>query len=244
MAETTKSLQKQYDAALASFTAADTALKNAGLLNLGSAQKTFDAANKAFQAIKTRYDAALKREEQAATATTKSAQKQADEKKANQESLVRRAQIDLNSVNRRLSQEQKGAASPQKIAQLTSEKNSAQAVFDAIQNGATGKLVKVGGTSRVQIVLDQPVSATPTSASPAVSQGRATAQMRGEGMPQRVRRSPPRQSRRLRPKLDRSLHPRVTHVMPPPLATCEKLGKPPAPAPCNPFHATSDTLIG
>jgi hypothetical protein len=182
MAETTKSLQKQYDAALASFTAADTALKNAGLLNLASAQKTFDAANKAFQAIKTRYDAALKREEQAATATTKSAQKQADEKKANQESLVRQAQIDLNSVNRRLSQEQKGAASPQKIAQLTSEKNSAQAVFDAIQNGATGKLVKVGGTSRVQIVLDQPVSATPTSASPAVSQGRATAQMRGEGM--------------------------------------------------------------
>jgi hypothetical protein len=182
MAETTKSLQKQYDAALASFTAADTALKNAGLLNLGSAQKTFDAANKAFQAIKTRYDAALKREEQAATATTKSAQKQAEEKKANQESLVRQAQIDLNSANRRLAQEQKGAASPQKIAQLTSEKNSAQAVFDAIQNGATGKLVKVGGTSRVQIVLDQPVSATPTSASPAVSQGRATAQMRGEGM--------------------------------------------------------------
>jgi hypothetical protein len=182
MAETTKSLQKQYDAALASFTAADTALKNAGLLNLGSAQKTFDAANKAFQAIKTRYDAALKRENLAATATTKSAQTQADEKKANQESLVRQAQIDLNSVNRRLSQEQKGAASPQKIAQLTSEKNSAQAVFDAIQNGATGKLVKVGGTSRVQIVLDQPVSATPTSASPAVSQGRATAQMRGEGM--------------------------------------------------------------
>jgi hypothetical protein len=182
MAETTKSLQKQYDAALASFTAADTALKNAGLLNLGSAQKTFDAANKAFQAIKTRYDAALKREEQAATATTKSAEKQAEEKKANQESLVRQAQIDLNSANRRLAQEQKGAASPQKIAQLTSEKNSAQAVFDAIQNGATGKLVKVGGTSRVQIVLDQPVSATPTSASPAVSQGRATAQMRGEGM--------------------------------------------------------------
>jgi hypothetical protein len=182
MAETTKSLQKQYDAALASFTAADTALKNAGLLNLGSAQKTFDAANKAFQAIKTRYDAALKREEQAATATTKSAEKQAEEKKANQESLVRQAQIDLNSANRRLVQEQKGAASPQKISQLTSEANSAQAVLNAVENGATGKLVKVGGTSRVQIVLDQPVSATPTSATPATSQGRATAQMRGEGV--------------------------------------------------------------
>ena len=60
MAETTKSLQKEYDAALAAFAAADAALKNAGLLNLASAQKTFDTANKAFQAVKTRYDAALK----------------------------------------------------------------------------------------------------------------------------------------------------------------------------------------
>ena len=177
MAETTKSLQKEYDAALAAFTAADAALKNAGLLNLASAQKTFDTANKAFQAIKARYDAALKREEK----TAQTEQKKVEEAKSNQESLLRQAQIDLNSVNRRLSQEQKGAASPQKIAQLTSEKNSAQAVFDAIQNGATGKLVKVGGTSRVKIVLDQPVSATPTVA-PTATQGRATAQMRGEGM--------------------------------------------------------------
>jgi hypothetical protein len=177
MAETTKSLQKEYDAALAAFVAADAALKNAGLLNLASAQKTFDTANKAFQAVKARYDAALKREEK--TAQTK--QKKVEEAKSNQESLLRQAQIDLNSVNRRLSQEQKGAASPQKIAQLTSEKNSAQAVFDAIQNGATGKLVKVGGTSQVKIVLDQPVSATPTVA-PTATQGRATAQMRGEGM--------------------------------------------------------------
>lgn len=177
MAETTKSLQKEYDAALAAFSAADIALKNAGLLNLASAQKTFDAANKKFQAIKVRYDAALKREEK----TAKSEQKKVEEAKSNQESLLRQAQIDLNSVNRRLSQEQKGAASPQKIAQLTAEKNSAQAVFDAIQNGATGKLVKVGGTSQVEIVLDQPVSATPT-ATPTVTQDRATAQMRGEGM--------------------------------------------------------------
>lgn len=177
MAETTKSLQKEYDAALAAFSAADIALKNAGLLNLASAQKTFDAANKKFQAIKVRYDAALKREEK----TAKSEQKKVEEAKSNQESLLRQAQIDLNSVNRRLSQEQKGAASPQKIAQLTAEKNSAQAVFDAIQNGATGKLVKVGGTSQVEIVLDQPVSATPT-ATPTVTQGRATAQMRGEGV--------------------------------------------------------------
>ena len=177
MAETTKSLQKEYDAALAAFTAADQALKSAGLLNLASAQKTFDTANKAFQAIKTRYDAAVKREEK----TAQTEQKKVEEAKSNQESLLRQAQIDLNSVNRRLSQEQKGAASPQKIAQLTSEKNSAQAVFDAIQNGATGKLVKVGGTSRVQIVLDQPVSATPTVA-PTATQGRATAQMRGEGV--------------------------------------------------------------
>ena len=177
MAETTKSLQKEYDAALAAFTAADAALKNASLLNLASAQKTFDTANKVFQAIKTRYDAAIKREEK----TAQTEQKKVEEAKSNQESLLRQAQIDLNSVNRRLSQEQKGAASPQKIAQLTSEKNSAQAVFDAIQNGATGKLVKVGGTSRVQIVLDQPVSATPTVA-PTATQGRATAQMRGEGM--------------------------------------------------------------
>lgn len=181
MAETTKSLQKEYDAALAEFTAADIALKNAGLLNLASAQKTFDAANKKFQAIKVRYDAALKLEQKSASETEKSNQKKAEEAKANQESLLRQAQIDLNSVNRRLSQEQKGAASPQKIAQLTAEKNSAQAVFDAIQNGATGKLVKVGGTSQVKIVLDQPVSATPT-ATPIVTQGRATAQMRGEGM--------------------------------------------------------------
>ena len=177
MAETTKSLQKEYDAALAAFAAADAALKNAGLLNLASAQKTFDTANKAFQAVKARYDASLKREEK----TAQTEQKKVEEAKSNQESLLRQAQIDLNSVNRRLSQEQKSAASPQKIAQLTSEKNSAQAVFDAIQNGATGKLVKVGGTSQVRIVLDQPVSATPTVA-PTATQGRATAQMRGEGM--------------------------------------------------------------
>jgi hypothetical protein len=181
MAETTKDLQKQYDAALAAFTAADQALKSAGLLNLASAQKTFDTANKAFQAIKTRYDAAVKREQKAASDATKSEQKKTEQQKADRESLLRQAQIDVNSVNRRLAQAAKGS-SPQKIAELTSELNSAQAVFDAIQNGATGKLVKVGGTSRVQIVLDQPVSATPTSASPAVSQGRATAQMRGEGM--------------------------------------------------------------
>jgi hypothetical protein len=181
MAETTKDLQKEYDAALASFAAADVALKNAGLLNLGSAQKTFDAANKAFQAIKTRYDAAVKREQKAATETTKSAQKKAEEAKSNQESLLRQAQIDLNSVNRRLFQEQKGAASPQKIAQLTAEKNSAQAVFNAIENGATGKLEKVGGSSQVKIVLDKPVSAT-TAATPTTPRDRATAQDRGEGM--------------------------------------------------------------
>ena len=181
MAETTKDLQKEYDAALASFTAADVALKNAGLLNLASAQKTFDSANKTFQAIKVRYDAAVKREQKSAAETTKSAQKKEEEAKSNQESLLRQAQLDLNSVNRRLFQEQKGAASPQKIAQLTAEKNSAQAVFDAVTNGATGKLEKVGGTNRVKIVLDQPVSATLT-VTPTATRDRATAQMRGEGM--------------------------------------------------------------
>jgi Skp family chaperone for outer membrane proteins len=180
MAETTKDLQKQYDAALAAFTAADAALKSAGLLNLASAQKTFDTANKAFQAIKTRYDAAVKREQKAASDATKSEQKKTEQQKADRESLLRQAQIDVNSVNRRLAQAAKGS-SPQKIAELTSELNSAQAVLNAVENGATGKLVKVGGTSRVQIVLDQPVSATPTSA-PSASQGRATAQMRGEGV--------------------------------------------------------------
>lgn len=180
MAETTKDLQKQYDAALAAFTAADAALKNAGLLNLASAQKTFDTANKAFQAIKTRYDAAVKREQKAASDATKSEQKKTEQQKADRESLLRQAQIDVNSVNRRLAQAAKGS-SPQKIAELTSELNSAQAVLNAVENGATGKLVKVGGTSRVQIVLDQPVSAIPTSA-PTASQGRATAQMRGEGV--------------------------------------------------------------
>lgn len=181
MAETTKDLQKEYDAALASFTAADVALKNAGLLNLASAQKAFDSANKTFQAIKVRYDAAVKREQKATTETTKSAQKKEEEAKSNQESLLRQAQLDLNSVNRRLFQEQKGAASPQKIAQLTAEKNSAQAVFDAVTNGATGKLEKVGGTNRVKIVLDKPISTT-ASVSPTVASDRATAQMRGEGM--------------------------------------------------------------
>ena len=61
-------LQNEYDTAKANLDAADLALKNASLLNLGAARKAFDAAGTKFQSVKVRYDEAVAKEEKAVEA--------------------------------------------------------------------------------------------------------------------------------------------------------------------------------
>ena len=170
-------LQKQYDAAKAKVDAADLALKNASLLNLGAAQKAFTSANTEFAQIKIKYDEAVAEEEKAVEAK----QEETDQVAEQRSDLLAQAEKDLRSATLRLGRARSGNASAAKITELTTLVDDAQVVVTAIENGATGKIVKVLGTNKVQVSLDAPASSFVNRPSSSES-GRATAQMRGEGM--------------------------------------------------------------
>jgi hypothetical protein len=170
-------LQKQYDTAKAKRDAADLALKNASLLNLGAAQKAFTSANTEFAQIKIKYDEAVAEEEKAVEAK----QEEADQVAEQRSDLLAQAEKDLRSATLRLGRARSGNASAAKITELTTLVDDAQVVVTAIENGATGKIVKVPGTNKVQVSLDAPASSFVNRPSSSES-GRATAQMRGEGM--------------------------------------------------------------
>lgn len=170
-------LQNEYDTAKANLDAADLALKNASLLNLGAARKAFDAADTKFQSVKVRYDEAVAKEEKAVEAEQEKTDKVAEQRS----DLLDQANKDLRSATLRLGRARSNNASEDKINELTTLVNDAQTVVTAIENGATGKIVKVPGTNKKQVSLDAPAASFVRT--PAVSDlGRATAQMRGEGM--------------------------------------------------------------
>jgi hypothetical protein len=170
-------LQKQYDTAKAKRDAADLALKNASLLNLGAAQKAFTSANTEFAQIKIKYDEAVAEEKKAVEAK----QEETDQVAEQRSDLLAQAEKDLRSATLRLGRARSGNASAAKITELTTLVDDAQVVVTAIENGATGKIVKVPGTNKVQVSLDAPASSFVNRPSSSES-GRATAQMRGEGM--------------------------------------------------------------
>jgi hypothetical protein len=170
-------LQKQYDAAKAKVDAADLALKNASLLNLGAAQKAFTSANTEFAQIKIKYDEAVAEEEKAVEAK----QEETDQVAEQRSDLLAQAEKDLRSATLRLGRARSGNASAAKITELTTLVDDAQVVVTAIENGATGKIVKVPGTNKVQVSLDAPASSFVNRPSSS-TRDRATAQMRGEGM--------------------------------------------------------------
>ena len=170
-------LQNEYDTAKANLDAADLALKNASLLNLGAARKAFDAADTKFQLVKIRYDEAVAKEEKAVEAEQEKTDKVAEQRS----DLLDQANKDLRSATLRLGRARSNNSSADKINELTTLVNDAQTVVTAIENGATGKIVKIPGTNKKQVSLDAPAASFVRT--PAVSdRSRATAQMRGEGM--------------------------------------------------------------
>jgi hypothetical protein len=150
MAETTKELQGQLDAAQQVLNTAKKNLDNAPLLQRSFYQQGLDVAQAAFDKIKVRYDAAYKAEVGANQAAK-------DQLKAEQEArgpLLDRAQIEVNTARNYLTQ-YKNSKNTAKIAEYTTKLANAEAVLTAVENGAKGKLVKVPGTNRVEIVLEQ-----------------------------------------------------------------------------------------
>ena len=149
MAETTKELKVQLDAAQQILDVAKKNLESAPLLQTKFYQDALNVAQASFDKIKARYDAAYQAEVNANQAKK-------DQAKAEQEArqpLMTQAQKDVNSAKNYLARA-KQDGNTAKIQQYTAELNKAEQVLTAIQNGAKGKLVKVGGTSRQEIVLE------------------------------------------------------------------------------------------
>lgn len=149
MADTTQELKVQLDAAQQVLNVAKKNLESAPLLQQKFYRDSLNVAQASFDKIKTRYDAAYKSE-------TNANQAKKDQMQAEQEArgpLLTQAQKDVNSAKRYLVQA-KQDNNKEKIAQYTTALDEAESILTAIQNGAKGKLVKVGGTSRQKIVLE------------------------------------------------------------------------------------------
>jgi len=172
MADTTKELQVQLDAAKQVLDTAINSLNTAPLLKRDIYQRGVDVAQAAYDKIKVRYDAAYKSEVNANQAKK-------DQAQAEQEArgpLLTQAQKDVNSAKQYLSQA-KQDGDKEKIAQYTTTLDKAQSVLAAIQNGARGKLVKVGNTSKQEIVLEtMPGIGAPVSGSDVQTADRAVQQ--------------------------------------------------------------------
>jgi hypothetical protein len=169
MADTTKELKVQLDAAKQILDVAQKNLDNAPLLQRKFYQDALNVAQSSFDKIKTRYDAAYIIEVNANQAKI-------DQTKAEQESkqqYLDKAQVDINSASRYLA-DAKSNNNKTKIAKYTAELEQAKANLVAIQNGAKAKIVKIGNTSRTQLIVEtMPGVGAPVSAANASVADRA-----------------------------------------------------------------------
>jgi hypothetical protein len=150
MAETTKELQVQLDAAQRILDTAKANLEAAPLLGRKVYQDGLNVAQAAFDKIKVRYDAAYKAEVGVNQAKKDQAQAEQDAR----EPLLNRAQVEVNTARNYLTQ-YTNSKNTAKISEYTTKLANAEAVLTAVKNGAKGKLVKVPGTNRQEIVLEQ-----------------------------------------------------------------------------------------
>jgi hypothetical protein len=148
MAETTKELQDQFDAAKQVLSVAQKNLDNAPLLQRRFYQDALNVAQTSFDKIKTRYDAAYKTEVSANQAKK-------DQTKAEQESkqqYLDKAQVDINSATKYLASAKRNNDQA-KITKYTAELEQAKANLAAIESGAKAEIVKIDGTSRTKLVV-------------------------------------------------------------------------------------------
>jgi hypothetical protein len=148
MAETTRELQDQLDAAKQILSVAQKNLDNAPFLQRKFYQDALNVAQTSFDKIKSRYDAAYKREVNANQAKKDEAEAQQESK----QQYLDKAQVDINTASRYLANAKQNN-NQAKITQYTAELEQAKSNLAAIQAGAKAEIVKIGGTSRTKLVV-------------------------------------------------------------------------------------------
>lgn len=149
MAQTTAELQVQLDAAKQILSVAKTNLDKAPLLQRKFYQTAVDVAQDSFDTIKARYDAAYKAEVDANQASKDAAEARVGARQP----LLDKAEIDVRSAKKYLSSA-KDSGDKTRIAERTAELEKAEANLAAIKSGAKASIVKVGNTSRTELVVE------------------------------------------------------------------------------------------
>ena len=152
MAQTSKELQIQLDAAQVALDEAKTNLANAPLLQMKTFQNAVDLAQAKFNKLKISYDAAYKKE----VAANQAAKDKAEAKQESRQPLIDKAQIELNTAKRFLSNAKERGDSAAKIARLTTEVSTAETNLAAVKAGAEAQIVKVGNSSQTKLIVEMP----------------------------------------------------------------------------------------
>ena len=152
MAQTSKELQIQLDAAQVALDEAKTNLANAPLLQMKTFQNAVDLAQAKFNKLKISYDAAYKKE----VAANQAAKDKAEAKQESRQPLIDKAQIELNTAKRFLSNAKERGDSAAKIARLTTEVSTAETNLAAVKAGAEAQIVKVGNSSQTKLIVEIP----------------------------------------------------------------------------------------
>ena len=160
MADTTKGLQPQYDAAKQVLSVAKRNLDNAPLLQRKFYQDAYDVAQEAFDKIKARYDAAYAQEVQ----INQEAKNLKEEQEKERQPILEKAQANVTFIKGRINRAKQSDASAKKLASLNAELQKAESILTALQNGARGEEVKIEGTNKTEIVIrTSPGAVTPLS---------------------------------------------------------------------------------
>ena len=152
MAQTSKELQIQLDAAQVALDEAKTNLANAPLLQMKTFQNAVNLAQAKFNKLKISYDAAYKKE----VAANQAAKDKAEAKQESRQPLIDKAQIELNTAKRFLSNAKERGDSAAKIARLTTEVSTAETNLAAVKAGAEAQIVKVGNSSQTKLIVEIP----------------------------------------------------------------------------------------
>jgi hypothetical protein len=171
MAQTAEEIKGQLDAAGQILSVAKTNLDNAPLLQRKFYQSALDVAQASFDKIKGRYDAAYKAEADANQASRDAAEARVGARQP----LIDRAEIDVRSAKKYLNSA-KDSGDTTRIAARTAELAKAEANLAAIKSGAKASIVKVGNTSRTELVVET----TGTMGSPVSVEQRNVAQVAAE----------------------------------------------------------------
>lgn len=152
MAQTSKELQIQLDAAQVALDEAKTNLANAPLLQMKTFQNAVDLAQAKFNKLKVSYDAAYKKE----VAANQAAKDKAETYQESRQPLIDKAQIELNTAKKYLSIAKERGDSATKIARLTTEVSTAETNLAAVRAGAEAQIVKVGNSSQTKLIVEMP----------------------------------------------------------------------------------------